>query len=243
MAEARALNCPQCGAGAPAKSTACPFCGVKLATISCPKCFGMVFLGSHHCQHCGAAVQEPRKREGAPWKCPRGCGDLRAMTLGGVNYDECPACSGMWLEATAFERLTAERERQTPFVLPGAFTRLPKVDVASRVQYVPCPECRTIMNRMNFAKASGVIIDICRDHGVWFDADELRRIIQFIQAGGIDVARAKERLYLEEERRLAMVRQSLGRIETGQPTARSDREFGEPAAGGLAAVIISYLRG
>src|SRR5687768_6426675 len=97
--EAGALNCPQCGAGVPAKATTCPFCTVKLATIACPACFGMVFLGSHHCQHCGAKVQEPRPREGAPWKCPRACGNLRPMVLGHTNFDECPVCGGLWLEA------------------------------------------------------------------------------------------------------------------------------------------------
>ena len=237
MAEARALNCPQCGAGVPVDARSCPFCNVRLATISCPKCFGLAFLGSHHCQHCGAALQEPRKREGEAWKCPRGCGDLRSMTLGGVDYDECTVCSGMWLETRAFERLTADRERQMPYVLPGAIARLPKLESTPKVQYVKCPECSKVMNRTNFAKASGVIIDMCRDHGVWFDADELRRIIEFIQRGGIEIARHKERMYLEEERRLAAVRQA----EIGARTPPPTRGPGEPDASGLTATIISFF--
>lgn len=215
MSEAGALTCPQCGAGAPADAATCPFCRVKLATIACPQCFGMVFLGSHHCQHCGAKVQEPRTRTGVSWTCPRGCGELRAMTLGGVDYDECPACNGMWLEHQVFEQLTAKREHRVPFVMPGAEIRLPAPRESQPVRYGKCPECAKVMNRVNFAKASGVVIDVCRDHGIWFDADELRLIIQFIQAGGIDIARQKERTYLEEERRLAMVRARLGEIPTG----------------------------
>ena len=56
------------------------------------------------------------------------------------------------------------------------------------------------MNRFNFADCSGVILDACKPHGIWFDAEELRRIVAFIRGGGMDVARAKERRKLEIER-------------------------------------------
>ena len=59
-----------------------------------------------------------------------------------------------------------------------------------------------MMNRFNFANCSGVVLDACKPHGVWFDADELRRIVRFIRAGGLDLARAKERQELALERRL-----------------------------------------
>lgn len=49
------------------------------------------------------------------------------------------------------------------------------------------------MTPMQFSRRSGVIIDICRSHGVWFDRDELRRIIEFIRAGGLDRARALDK--------------------------------------------------
>lgn len=57
------------------------------------------------------------------------------------------------------------------------------------------------MNRINFARCSGVIVDICKGHGSWFDRDELTRIVEFIRAGGLDAARAKEKAAIEEERR------------------------------------------
>ena len=56
-------------------------------------------------------------------------------------------------------------------------------------------------NRFNFAGCSGVILDVCKPHGVWFDADELRRIVEFIRGGGLDVARGLERQSIEDERR------------------------------------------
>jgi len=55
------------------------------------------------------------------------------------------------------------------------------------------------MNRNNFAKTSGVVVDICRDHGVWFDADELPAIIEFIRKGGMEKARERERNDLRDQ--------------------------------------------
>lgn len=92
------------------------------------------------------------------------------------------------------------------------------------------------MNRMNFARCSGVIVDVCKNHGTWFDREELSRIIQFIRGGGMNAARAKEKLALAEEREqlrqeklaLDMQRSSL------LPSERDEHRIGGIAsAGGL----------
>src|SRR5258705_13880277 len=57
------------------------------------------------------------------------------------------------------------------------------------------------MNRINFARCSGVIVDVCKGHGTWFDRDELSRIVEFIRGGGLEAARDKEKAQLEEARR------------------------------------------
>lgn len=59
------------------------------------------------------------------------------------------------------------------------------------------------MNRRNFGGVSGVIIDLCKDHGVWLDNQELNRIVQFIESGGMDRAReveARDREHAERMR-------------------------------------------
>jgi hypothetical protein len=40
------------------------------------------------------------------------------------------------------------------------------------------------MLRRNFRKSSGVILDVCGEHGSWLDADELEQITGFILSGG-----------------------------------------------------------
>ena len=42
-----------------------------------------------------------------------------------------------------------------------------------------------MMYRRNYGRRSGVIIDLCKKHGAWFDADELPRILNWIRSGGL----------------------------------------------------------
>ena len=51
--------------------------------------------------------------------------------------------------------------------------------------YIKCPVCGDMMNRVNFGRRSGVIVDVCIDHGTWFDAEEIDRVAAFIASGGL----------------------------------------------------------
>jgi Zn-finger nucleic acid-binding protein len=57
------------------------------------------------------------------------------------------------------------------------------------------------MNRQVFARISGVIVDVCKDHGVWFDTGELEAVIEFIEAGGLEAARERATLARLADRR------------------------------------------
>ena len=104
------------------------------------------------------------------------------------------------------------------------------------MQYVKCPTCGQLMNRMNFARHSGVIVDVCKSHGTWFDRDELRQIVEFIGAGGLDAARDKERAQLElEKQRLKERERASASMPAYQP--EEERDYGGvlTAAGDLCA--------
>ena len=68
------------------------------------------------------------------------------------------------------------------------------------VRYVPCPLCHATMNRVNFGKVSGVIVDVCKMHGTWFDAGELTRVVAFAGAGGLERTRAREKAEKEDQK-------------------------------------------
>lgn len=73
------------------------------------------------------------------------------------------------------------RER-TPAVTPRIVK--PVAVPPSEVRYVRCPKCNNMMNRLNFARRSGVIVDVCSQHGTWFDAGELALALQLVARGG-----------------------------------------------------------
>jgi Zn-finger nucleic acid-binding protein len=126
---------------------------------------------------------------------------MHSVTLGATTIRECERCLGLWVDVPSFEKICADREQQAAAL--GAASPAPTklVQDADKVRYVPCPECKQLMNRINFARCSGVVVDICKGHGTWFDREELSRIVEFIRGGGLDAARAKEKAALEEERR------------------------------------------
>ena len=222
MTAAGTLTCPQCGAAAESDATSCKFCHARLATMSCGKCYGLVFIGSKHCPHCGAAIEDPGSVTPTQHRCPRGCGMLHEIQLGGVELEECGVCIGMWVKQHVFQRLYAEEEKGAVTLGPELAQHQVKAAPVETVKYVPCPECGKLMNRINFAKRSGVILDSCAKHGTWFDADELRRVVEFIREGGLDQLRAHERMYLAEERRLLELKQRLGDPSAYDTMARNN---------------------
>ena len=91
------------------------------------------------------------------------------------------------------------------------------------------------MNRINFARCSGVIVDVCKGHGTWFDCDELSRIIEFIRGGGLEASRNKEKAAIEEERRRLREEQLTANIHraTGLGVTEDHRLTGIASARGL----------
>lgn len=198
-----ALNCPNCGAGVSSDKTECLFCRSRLKTMACPSCLGLMFVGSRHCAYCGKKViQSSITDEKDSGNCPRCKIKLRPLQIGEINLSECARCDGLWVTVEIFEEVCANHEKQAEVL--SLIKQKPVHKTAAKIQYVPCPDCKQLMNRNNFASSSGVVVDICKRHGVWFDAEELPRIIDFIRQGGLDHQRRKEILRLEEQRKLLL---------------------------------------
>jgi Zn-finger nucleic acid-binding protein len=195
--EALVLRCPACGANAAPEDPRCAFCHAALATVACPRCFAAMFAGARHCSCCGAEADRAEVPTDGAQRCPRCTAGLAAAIVGGNPLRECGACGGLWLDGATFARVSADAERQSVLLGPP-----PSVaTVTQPVRYLPCPACGKLMNRMNYARISGVVIDACKEHGLWFDRDELRQVVQFIRNHGLDEARRREKEELREERR------------------------------------------
>jgi Zn-finger nucleic acid-binding protein len=168
----------------------------------------MMFKGNKHCPRCGTAAARVSAENLPARRCPCCRIEMQAIVIGATAVRECSQCLGLWVDVGSFEKICADREQQAA-VLGGAgpAPAHSASETTRKISYVPCPECAKLMNRINFAKCSGVIVDICKGHGIWFDLDELSRIVEFVRGGGLDAARSKEIAQLEEARRQLEVQQ------------------------------------
>lgn len=159
-----------------------------------------MFLGSKHCPRCGAAAAVPENKGTEKRKCPRCRIEMSHVAIGVTTVRECERCLGLWLDVASFEKICADREQQSAVLGDASNASKGAGQGTSKIHYVPCPECSQLMNRLNFARCSGVIVDVCKKHGTWFDRDELSRIVEFIRDGGLNASRAKEKIEIAEQR-------------------------------------------
>jgi Zn-finger nucleic acid-binding protein len=139
-----------------------------------------------HCPACGtelARAAEPG--EAAEMECPRCSGALQPIRLGANRLRECVDCGGLWIDNRTFLAICHDRERLEPLLAERPRPATADAAPTLRVGYIRCPQCQALMSRVNFARVSGVVVDVCREHGTWFEPGELRRVVEFIERGGI----------------------------------------------------------
>jgi Zn-finger nucleic acid-binding protein len=195
-------NCPNCGAGAQLEAVRCAYCNSSLATRICPSCYGAVAVGMSHCPSCGVESADIDKIEHAGGECPRCDANLMLVEIGLRKLGECPTCGGLWVDPATLQQICTGHEQQEAVMnivlvppVPTAGNSRPRQRI-----YLPCPKCKKLMNRRNFGNCSGIIVDWCKDHGTWFDREELKQAMKFIRGGGLIKSREKEKARLEEEK-------------------------------------------
>ena len=194
--DAGALHCPNCGGPADPGQPSCAYCHATLATISCPQCFARLFEGTLYCPGCGARrVRLSGTTQQAP--CPSCRGKMIDVQVGDTALLECQRCRGVWADAATFERICASHDAQAAVLHHWQHQAAP---AKREVRYRKCVACGKMMNRLNFGKLSGTVVDVCRGHGTFLDAGELHAIVTFIQGGGLDRARQIEDLREQEQR-------------------------------------------
>jgi Zn-finger nucleic acid-binding protein len=177
----------------------------------------MMFLGAKYCSHCGAKADRTVAETAKVRLCPRCQVNTQVVAIGESNLRECPRCEGLWADVGTLQEICTNREQQSAVLGAVMTITPPQSSTLEKVRYVPCPVCKNLMHRVNFARCSAVIVDVCKPHGTWFDKDELRRIVEFIRAGGFERARASEIAELERQRRS---------LETARAAAAGERSAG-----------------
>lgn len=197
------LACPHCGGGVAETTSRCQYCSAALLVKACPRCLSRVFHGHKHCPDCGAELAIAATAEPAGERtCPRCSTALYARRVSDIVIDECGACLGVFLDHIAIKRVVVDRAQGRADALLGALprTETSALPAPGQKMYLPCPVCHVVMNRKLFATGTGVIIDVCRSHGTFFDAGELPLIIEFVMNGGLEHAQRRD---LERMREVA----------------------------------------
>ncbi len=147
----------------------------------CEHCGGTINERYRSCPLCGGQLRDEIKAISPT--CPRCQVSLEIQVHDGDEYDICRQCGGMWLDRAEFQKATTPSVVYRSGNFAGEFLREPAKE---QTGYIPCIRCGKLMNRRNFRRISGVIIDECRRHGVWLDRGELEKIQHFIADGGLD---------------------------------------------------------
>lgn len=176
---------------------------MRLDHVRCPRCYSLQAPGSFQCRRCSVALELEPLLDATDAPCPRCARPLEASArpvagVEGALLHECPRCGGIFVPREVLAEVLACAERSGPFAAEVARAPLGALE---EVRYVPCPLCRTTMNRANFGKVSGVIVDVCKKHGTWFDGGELTRIVAFAANGGLLKTRAREAQDAEQRAR------------------------------------------
>jgi Zn-finger nucleic acid-binding protein len=153
-------------------------------------------------------------------RCPRCKAGLSQQALGPTRIERCASCHGVWIAAAEFNQLLRDLDR-----LEAVRAReLAHHEPERTVSYVACPRCSEIMERRNFGRSSGIMVDTCKRHGIWLDRGELRRVAEHLTeranaagASGPEGTRAAPDAAPVTRRATAPADRDPG-VSSGQPT-------------------------
>lgn len=171
----------------------------------CSNCNAPLPPGSLLCSYCGNRTDIDLKgihyytthESETPRVCPRCSIALETLDLqlqGRFLIDRCEQCLGIFFDPGELEALLEATVSTVSGIDRAGLEAINEKHEPNQypVSYLKCPVCTRLMNRVNFGAKSGVIVDRCKQHGVWLDGGELRQLFEWMKLGG---------QLLEQERR------------------------------------------
>jgi Zn-finger nucleic acid-binding protein len=145
-----------------------------------------------NCNYCNrlnplnANLFETRETKMSKHLCPCCQIALKRLETSTVNLEYCNRCDGVLISEEEFENLIRYQVNPAttfnPYYL--RFIQDYPRDNRKKSQFHPCPICSEMMSVINYKKNSGILLDICENHGIWLDGGELRQIIDWYAVGG-----------------------------------------------------------
>ena len=164
------MKCNHCGAPIallPEAPIDCGFCGVTNAPL--PPAPVPVNITHKVVQ----VLAQPGSADAVEMRCPHCKKRLVTVTAAGVALAGCGTCGGIWIDTEGSRRVVETRDRVFADLAKAAWQHAhgARVRAASPV----CPECPAVLDRV---RAHGVDLDVCPEHGTWFDAYELITVVE-----------------------------------------------------------------
>lgn len=212
-------NCSNCSAPLPQASTICTYCGSRNDT----DLQGVHYYTTHE-------IESERT-------CPRCSIPLRTIDLkinGRFLIERCDECFGLFFDPNELEALLESTVANVFTINKSQLDANKSLTKNSREGsfYIKCPDCGKIMNRVNFGTSSGVVVDRCKEHGIWVDGGELRHLFEWVKAGGKLLQQEKEaeqrRVELREIEREKRKLESNSSVGGNYQENSSFRIFGDP---------------
>ena len=182
----------------------------------CCSCSAPLPSDTSRCRYCGtrndmdfpAVNRFAVSREESGRQCPQ-CQiplqTIRPTPDGAFAIERCEICFGLFFdpgEVQAFLETSVAKAFEVNFKAIVNINR-ERANKGRQVRYIKCPECGKFMNRVNFGYRSGVVMDQCKQHGVWLDNGELIHLMEWKNAGGQLLDGHKKTQRFKEEQRKA----------------------------------------
>mgnify|MGYP003885863967 CR=1 FL=1 len=110
-------------------------------------------------------------------RCPRCSSSLSSVHRDEVHLLACSGCGGVWMSGATLDRFVEALLTQ-----PEAVQAAEQVAASALFEFEPDPDvigCSTCRRTMEITRhPSGVELDVCAEHGVWFDRHELPRVVR-----------------------------------------------------------------
>ena len=163
----------------------------------CSNCNATLAPGSLLCGYCGNRTDIDLKgihyytthENDTPRVCPRCNIKLKTLDLklhGRFLIDRCEKCMGIFFDPGELEALLEATVTHVAGIDRAGLEAINEKREPNQypITYIKCPVCEQLMHRVNFGVKSGVIVDRCKEHGVWLDGGELRQLLEWMKLGG-----------------------------------------------------------
>jgi Zn-finger nucleic acid-binding protein len=193
-------NCPCCAAPIPSQGVVCSYCGhrIDVDLQGSGQALTQDEINALHCPDCELVLDQLILEI------------ANGSNTGNLKISRCSNCLGIFVEREILDQILDHNVRQPSEINHRLLNNLVESNRSQPKdwRYRPCPVCRTLMHRKLQGQRSGVVVDSCREHGLWLDSGELRQLMEWSRAGGEKL----DQEHLEQEKNQQSDRERRERI-------------------------------